>query len=63
MEESSAVNGMDQTTQQNAAMVEESSAAASTLSNETQKLRGMINQFNLGNHHGGSTMHRSARAA
>jgi methyl-accepting chemotaxis protein len=63
VEVNSAVNGMDQTTQQNAAMVEESSAAASTLSNETQKLRGMINQFNLGNHHGGSTMHRSARAA
>jgi methyl-accepting chemotaxis protein len=63
VEVNSAVNGMDQTTQQNAAMVEESSAAASTLSSETQKLRGMINQFNLGNHHGGSAMHRSARAA
>lgn len=53
---------MDQMTQQNAAMVEESSAAAATLSNETQKLQGMIGQFNLGNH-GGSTMHRQARAA
>ncbi len=63
VEVNSAVNGMDQTTQQNAAMVEESSAAASTLSSETQKLRGMINQFNLGNHHGGSAVHRSARAA
>ncbi len=63
LEVNSAVNGMDQTTQQNAAMVEESSAAASTLSSETQKLRGMINQFNLGNHHGGSGVHLSARAA
>ena len=39
---------MDQSTQQNAAMVEESSAAASTLSAETRKLLGMIGQFNLG---------------
>ena len=63
VEVNSAVNGMDQMTQQNAAMVEESSAAASTLSNETQKLQGMIGQFNLGNHHGGSVVLRSARAA
>ena len=62
VEVNSAVNGMDQMTQQNAAMVEESSAAAATLSNETQKLQGMIGQFNLGNH-GGSAMHRQARAA
>lgn len=47
-EVNNAVNAMDQTTQQNAAMVEESSAAASTLSAETQKLLGMIGQFNLG---------------
>ncbi len=43
-----AVNGMDQTTQQNAAMVEQSSAAAATLASEATKLRGMISQFNLG---------------
>jgi methyl-accepting chemotaxis protein len=43
-----AVNGMDQTTQQNAAMVEESSAAAATLASEATKLHGMIGQFNLG---------------
>ncbi|MGL3606279.1 methyl-accepting chemotaxis protein [Rhizobium sp. G187] len=48
LEVNTSVNGMDQTTQQNAAMVEESSAAASTLSSETQKLLGMIGQFNLG---------------
>nr|MDH4439337.1 methyl-accepting chemotaxis protein [Rhizobium sp.] len=51
-----AVNGMDQTTQQNAAMVEESSAAAATLASEATKLRGMIGQFNLGSqgHYSGS---------
>jgi methyl-accepting chemotaxis protein len=43
------VNSMDQTTQQNAAMVEESSAAASTLASESQKLRSMIGQFQLTN--------------
>ena len=48
LEVNGAVNGMDQTTQQNAAMVEESSAAAATLSSEATKLRGMIGQFNLG---------------
>jgi methyl-accepting chemotaxis protein len=49
LEVNGAVNGMDQTTQQNAAMVEESSAAAATLASEATKLRGMIGQFNLGN--------------
>lgn len=44
-----AVNQMDQTTQQNAAMVEESSAAASTLADEADNLRQLISQFNLGN--------------
>jgi methyl-accepting chemotaxis protein len=43
----SSVNSMDQTTQQNAAMVEESSAAAATLASESQKLRSMISQFQL----------------
>ncbi len=50
LEVNSSVNGMDQTTQQNAAMVEESSAAAATLSTETQKLAGMMAQFNLVDH-------------
>lgn len=43
-----AVNSMDQATQQNAAMVEESSAAAATLENETQTLRSMMASFDLG---------------
>jgi methyl-accepting chemotaxis protein len=63
VEVNSAVTGMDQMTQQNAAMVEESSAAASTLATEADKLRGMISQFNLSDHHGGGAVQRSARAA
>ena len=43
-----AVNQMDQTTQQNAAMVEESSAAASTMATEANNLRQLIEQFDLG---------------
>lgn len=43
-----AVNSMDQATQQNAAMVEESSAAAATLANESQTLQSMIASFDLG---------------
>jgi hypothetical protein len=43
------VNSMDQTTQQNAAMVEESSAAAATLASEGRKLKAMMAQFDLVN--------------
>jgi methyl-accepting chemotaxis protein len=59
-----AVNGMDQTTQQNAAMVEESRAAASTLQSEALKLREMIGQFILDNHGRSSgAMQSMSRAA
>ena len=65
-----AVNSMDQSTQQNAAMVEESSAAASTLASETAKLKEMIGQFKLtpaggySSHHGqGSAASYPSRAA
>ena len=44
-----AVNAMDQTTQQNAAMVEESNAASATLAAEAAKLRELVAQFRLGN--------------
>ena len=47
-EVNTAVNQMDQTTQQNAAMVEESSAAATTLANEANNLRDLISHFDLG---------------
>nr|WP_298098215.1 methyl-accepting chemotaxis protein [uncultured Shinella sp.] len=43
----SAVNQMDQATQQNAAMVEQSSAAAASLAQEAGNLRGLVGQFRL----------------
>ncbi|PDS40819.1 methyl-accepting chemotaxis protein [Rhizobium anhuiense] len=42
-----AVNQMDQSTQQNAAMVEQSTAAAASLSSEATRLRELVNQFHL----------------
>ncbi|AVA24727.1 HAMP domain-containing methyl-accepting chemotaxis protein [Rhizobium sp. NXC24] len=42
-----AVNQMDQATQQNAAMVEQSTAAAASLSSEASRLRDLVNQFQL----------------
>jgi methyl-accepting chemotaxis protein len=50
-EVNSAVNQMDQVTQQNAAMVEESNAASATLANETRRLRQFISRFTLGKYH------------
>ena len=47
-EVNTAVNQMDQVTQQNAAMVEEANAAGATLANEAGRLRGLIGQFQLG---------------
>ena len=43
-----AVNTMDQGTQQNAAMVEETSAAAHTLADEAARLSALIGKFNIG---------------
>jgi methyl-accepting chemotaxis protein len=43
-----AVNQMDQTTQQNAAMVEESTAASHSLAQEAEKLTSLIGQFKIG---------------
>ncbi|MGV1868836.1 MULTISPECIES: methyl-accepting chemotaxis protein [unclassified Rhizobium] len=48
-EVNTAVNSMDQVTQQNAAMVEESNAATSSLVQEAAKLRDLVDQFDLGN--------------
>ncbi|UXT20419.1 HAMP domain-containing protein [Agrobacterium tumefaciens] len=42
-----AVNSMDQSTQQNAAMVEESTAASSSLAQEAVKLRDLVARFKL----------------
>ncbi|WP_275791613.1 methyl-accepting chemotaxis protein [Pararhizobium gei] len=47
-EVNSAVNQMDQVTQQNAAMVEETNAASATLAQETARLRELIEGFQLG---------------
>ena len=47
-EVNAAVNQMDQATQQNAAMVEQSSAAAVSLADEANNLRKLIEQFALG---------------
>ncbi|TQX86017.1 MULTISPECIES: methyl-accepting chemotaxis protein [Rhizobium] len=47
-EVNTAVNQMDQVTQQNAAMVEETSAAGASLANESGRLRELISQFQLG---------------
>jgi methyl-accepting chemotaxis protein len=46
-EVNAAVNQMDQTTQQNAAMVEEANAASATLAQETVNLRQLIARFQL----------------
>ena len=43
-----AVNSLDHTTQQNAAMVEEASAAAASLAKESATLRDLVNQFDVG---------------
>ncbi|NHT75714.1 methyl-accepting chemotaxis sensory transducer with Pas/Pac sensor [Rhizobium sp. PP-F2F-G38] len=47
-EVNAAVNQMDQVTQQNAAMVEETNAASATLAQETATLRDLIRHFELG---------------
>ncbi|WEO69987.1 MULTISPECIES: methyl-accepting chemotaxis protein [Rhizobium/Agrobacterium group] len=48
VEVNTAVNQMDQVTQQNAAMVEESNAASATLAGEAGRLRDLISQFQFG---------------
>jgi methyl-accepting chemotaxis protein I, serine sensor receptor len=49
-EVNTAVNQMDQTTQQNAAMVEQSTAASAALAQEATRLRSLVNQFTLAGH-------------
>lgn len=45
-----AVNEMDQVTQQNAAMVEEATAATQTLSRQTDELARLVSRFNTNDH-------------
>jgi methyl-accepting chemotaxis protein len=54
-EVNTAVNQMDQVTQQNAAMVEEANAAGATLATEAGRLRELISQFQLGQDGMGAT--------
>ena len=58
-EVNTAVNQMDQVTQQNAAMVEETNAASATLASEAGRLRELISRFQLG----GALRHKSAAMA
>jgi methyl-accepting chemotaxis protein len=51
-EVNTAVNQMDQVTQQNAAMVEESTAASASLAGEVQRLRDIISDFRVGSQRG-----------
>jgi methyl-accepting chemotaxis protein len=63
-EVNTAVNQMDQVTQQNAAMVEESTAASSSLAAEVGRLRAIIGEFQLGSEAGASSAGpRLARAS
>ncbi|MVA26018.1 methyl-accepting chemotaxis protein [Agrobacterium vitis] len=56
----SAVNHMDQMTQQNAAMVEETTAASASLAGEVNKLRQLLGQFQIGRSAGRSGMSYAA---
>lgn len=55
-----AVNTMDQGTQQNAAMVEQTTAAAHSLAREAEQLFSLLGQFNIGS---ATTRRRPARPA
>jgi len=55
-----AVTQMDQATQQNAALVEEMAAAASSLKSQAQELVGTVAVFQLSQAHGGGLLHSSA---
>ncbi|MBB3163017.1 methyl-accepting chemotaxis protein [Rhizobium laguerreae] len=56
-----AVNQMDQATQQNAAMVEQSTAAVASLSSEAGRLRDLVNQFQLDDDKSTADVQRSRR--
>ena len=58
-----AVNAMDQGTQQNAAMVEEQTAASHGLAAEAAKLMELLSQFNLGGSEGATERSHGSRHA
>ncbi|WP_119257795.1 methyl-accepting chemotaxis protein [Shinella zoogloeoides] len=55
-----AVNQMDQMTQQNAAMVEETTAASQVLASEAAQLQTALSQFHIGEGHAHAMQHRRA---
>ncbi|WP_158814573.1 methyl-accepting chemotaxis protein [Methylocapsa sp. S129] len=62
-EVNAAINRMDQVTQQNAAMVEESTAASRSLTGETAQLSGLVSQFQIGRARDGSMRRELQKAA
>ena len=62
-EVNTAISHMDQTTQQNAAAAEESTAASRTMSNETAQLAALVGQFQLGRGDAGDTARERPNAA
>jgi methyl-accepting chemotaxis protein len=59
----SSVNHMDQMTQKNAAMVEETTAASATLAQESAQLQSMLANFRLEGQHQPATTGRRMRNA
>ncbi|MDQ0320618.1 methyl-accepting chemotaxis protein [Pararhizobium capsulatum DSM 1112] len=59
-EVNTAVNSMDQMTQQNAAMVEETTAASQTLAQESSELKTLLQRFRLGSSSGRERYERAA---
>ena len=62
-EVNTAVNQMDQTTQQNAAMVEQSTAATHSLRGEANELRRLIGEFKVGETSAGSRLAPASQAS
>ena len=62
-EVNAAVNQMDQVTQQNAAMVEQSTAASHSLADEAQELARLVGQFNIGESEAAPVLKRAAPKA
>jgi len=60
VEVNTAINQMDQVTQQNAAMVEESTAASHSLTQEADELQGLVARFRVGEN--GAAAHSEPRS-
>ena len=58
-----AVNQMDQTTQQNAAMVEQSTAASHSLAAEAEELARLVGQFRIGESAAAKVVDQTSRKA